>query len=327
MEENRPSRDLLLRYLNGTCTDVERERVERWYAQLNLEDAPTYSGEEESELFERIQAQTHPPKSTAFTTFLKVAAVVFLLISPGLWLYLHRQKAVQITAPIAQTQLPQEILYRNQNGRVENYFLPDGTEIRLMPGAEVWHPREFPANRRDVRFSGEAFFTVISNPQAPFTIESGRLKTEVLGTSFSIRSLPESHVFNLTVTTGKVMVSMDYGQNNRVLLQPRQKAILDHDRERLVVASLPADTPEMELWQPVALSFDDTPLSTVIGQLQNIFNTPIRLDNPDLGSCTVTVELKNLNLPDALSMLTLLLNVTYELRNDEFIILGDKCGL
>lgn len=330
MNISRPSKELLQRYLASRCTDEERALVDSWYGSLDLGEGEPFTSSDEQRLFERIRSDISPaPVRKIRLGFLaKIAASIVLLAGLGTGgAYLVSSLQERHTSQFAGPP-PHTVTYLNSGKQIHPYLLPDSSIVQLLPGAVITHPEQFPARKRTVSFRGEGFFSIARNENAPFVIESGNLRTEVLGTSFNLRANPESNAFSITVATGKVAVTLANEKNGseRIILTRNQQATVAPEHEKIVVASVPAKTQAKELWQPVSLVYEDTPLKEVAGQLQSVFNVPIELDNPSLGNCSVTVEFRNQNLPDVLSMLNVLLGISYEIKNDTIRITGDRCG-
>jgi ferric-dicitrate binding protein FerR (iron transport regulator) len=66
--------------------------------------------------------------------------------------------------------------------------LEDGSEVQLNPNSTISYPEHFGQKTRTVYLKGEAFFSIKRNPAKPFVVHTGELVTEVLGTSFTIKS-------------------------------------------------------------------------------------------------------------------------------------------
>ena len=73
--------------------------------------------------------------------------------------------------------------------------LSDGTRVWLNADSKITYPVAFNGNTREVRLEGEAFFDVKKNGQAPFTVNTDRLKVRVLGTRFNVNTSPMPAMF------------------------------------------------------------------------------------------------------------------------------------
>ena len=90
------------------------------------------------------------------------------------------------------------------------------------------YPEHFATDKREVNLQGEAFFDVAKNHEQTFLIETGKVRIEVLGTAFNVRS-HEDDSFRLSVQRGRVKVSLKQGGQSvlvnageTVTLQARQ---------------------------------------------------------------------------------------------------------
>lgn len=331
MSLSRPSKEMLKRYLNSECTEEERLLIDRWYQHLNVAEEREIPGEETDQLFSRIREEISARTSSRRLRFIwpQVAAAVVVLIISGIWILSRpsdQGKDYPVNLQVAAE--PGTVIFTNEMQQVFVYTLPDSSTVQLLPGAVIGHPRTFTGQKREVTFTGEGFFSIKRDETAPFLIESGNIRTEVLGTSFNLRVNPDRQTFNIRVATGRVAVTLNKTseKSERVVLVPNQQASIQPDDERLIVATLPVIPPRKELWQPVSIRYSDTPLKEIIAELRSVFNTEIELSNPLLGECTVTIELDDQNLPEVLSMLNILLGTSYEITDGRFLITGEKCG-
>lgn len=105
------------------------------------------------------------------------------------------------------------------HGKVATLLLPDGTKAWLSPGSRIVFPLAFPSNApREVRLTGEAYFSVTHDEAHPFIVNCEKFTTRVLGTEFNVRNYSgETPV--VTLVEGSVNVSN--GSKN-ITLKPEQ---------------------------------------------------------------------------------------------------------
>lgn len=84
----------------------------------------------------------------------------------------------------------------------ETAILPDGSEVRLAPGARIDYSIE-QGGERIINLTGEAFFEVTKGER--FVVNTTAGQVEVLGTSFTVFAAEEQ--FSVECVTGKVAVS------------------------------------------------------------------------------------------------------------------------
>lgn len=105
--------------------------------------------------------------------------------------------------------------------------LPDGSEVFLSLGSRISFSKDFNQELREVNITGEAFFSVASNPDRPFIVHTGEAKIRVTGTSFHV-STPDKHDddVEVIVRSGKVLFynSETFSENSfKVDLGPGDK--------------------------------------------------------------------------------------------------------
>lgn len=331
MDNFRPSRDLLQRYLNSQCSEEERLLVDEWYQKLGVHLENPEIDSDENKLYDRIRRITAAGKNKTIPFYLRrlgVAASVLLVISLAFFTITRWDRTSTPTqSSIASENSVSSIDFKNNTKQVLLYTLPDSSTAQLLPGAQVSHPAQFLSDQRSVSFQGEAFFNIKRNEEAPFIIKSGNIETRVLGTSFNVKSDPQNTTFKIRVITGKVAVKINDENNaESIILTQNQQASVEPGQKSFLIEPFSTLIPEKDLWEPVSITYQDTPLHKVIGELQKTFGSRIELEHPSLGNCTITIELKNHNLPEILSMINLLLGTSYEIRQHVIFIKGESCG-
>ena len=141
---------------------------------------------------------------------ISIAASLMLIIGLSFWM----QK------PASKTQL----FSMETGAKMDSLQLPDGSVLFLSPDTRVSYDQNFNRKTREIELvKGNAFFKVARNPNKPFIISSGAIKTKVLGTSFNIHMGTDG--YRVTVHTGKVNVSSNSESVNLIPLQEVSYAI------------------------------------------------------------------------------------------------------
>ena len=330
--------ELLDKYLQGTCTEAERRRVEAWYADLpkdqNLYDP--VSGSEKKALlkdaFRQISARLDmeevaaPVRSFPWGWITGIAASLLLVC--GL-LYNQRNSAaapkLQSTA-VSGAETISLIEFVNKKPRIVQHTLPDGSTVWLRPGARITYPQKFSQENRTVTFAGEGFFDIQKDHSRPFFIHSGEMTVRVLGTSFNVKAASDQKLFEIDVVTGSVEVSApDWkAKAQQLVVKPNQQALFETDTKRLSAKAQP-ELPQVEIYRPSTFHFQDTPVSEVIQQLESHFGIQVRLSNPALARCRLNADFENQPLPTILEMLCRSLESTYTIQDSTITIAGEPC--
>ncbi|HEV7347810.1 FecR family protein [Telluribacter sp.] len=338
MERNPLPADLLKRYLADECSEQERRKVDEWYRSLDQQTEVTPYSFSADALQQRIRSRIREEEDNRAPALIRPlrrwwavasGAAAAVLVALG-FLYLLSQKVSRSgSVPTLVEQNEAWVDYRNDQKKVVRYSLPDRSVVWLHPGARVSHPPAFAAARREVRFVGEGFFDVVRDTLHPFVIYSGQLQTQVLGTSFNVKAYENDPTYHVSVVTGSVAVRSTAPaahQTEPLVLKPNQQATFTSHTSRLTLSTIAEKEFKKEAWQPVSLTFDDTPLTEVVARLQKTFKVKIELTNVQLSRCRLKVDFNNQRLPEILEMINTLLGTTYEMEGETIFLSGEGCA-
>ncbi|BAV07694.1 FecR family protein [Filimonas lacunae] len=196
--------------------------------------------------------------------------------------------------------------------------LPDGSMVRLNANSSIRFPAAFASGSREVEMlNGEAFFTVQTNATAPFTVKSMEQTITVLGTAFNVQAFAGSGKIVTALLQGKIAVAAG---KNTLQLQPGQQTLLLN--KELTVQNI-ADTSAVNQWTKDDdwFEFNNTPLSTVITQLENWYGVPFEvLDNNHLAIRVNARLYKRKSLQGILASLGQLVTVRFIQNKDKIVI-------
>ncbi len=331
---------LLEKYLSGECTEAEKEIVEAWYASLQgepryLDHLPDAEQDEiRNETFGNIRRELNmgeerPVRRIQWHWMAGIAASVLIAIGIFVAGNLKTVQLPEVTVKGQRTD-PSKALpvttFKNTGTQIVRHQLPDGSIVTMHPNATIEYHTAFATNKRFVIFSGEGFFDVKKDKTRPFNIKSGDMVIRVLGTSFNVKAIDSQKKFQVDVVTGSVQVTAqgDSFDKQEVILKPQQQALFELDSKRLISKTIPAQT-KKEIYEPVTIVFEETPLNKVIEQLEKRFNVSISLANPGLAKCGLTANLESQTFPSILEMLCTSLEVTYTISSNNIIINGEPC--
>ncbi|HVG15414.1 MAG TPA: FecR family protein [Chitinophagaceae bacterium] len=337
MKKSPVTRFLLERYLNDQCSPEEEALVEDWYSGLDKDfDASNTSipAIDKEGLLEQIKQNLDKPiepekGAIHWMTYKKVfigIAASLLIIAGVMFMKMNGNK----NSVISTDQPSFASQFRNETNSISLKQLPDGSSVWMYPGATLQFNQADAKADRMVVFSGEGFFDVTKDAAHPFIIQTGALRTKVIGTSFNIRAMPLSEEYKVSVVTGKVQVSIQNkeGRTESLMLAPSQQASYKVSDKLLTQIKLPAQQLRREYWKPVTLSFEDENLVEVAKSLEAAFNINIKFSEKNIGNCLLTVSFNNQRLTEIIEMMETLLHVDCELSDDgkTLTIYGQGCS-
>lgn len=194
----------------------------------------------------------------------------------------------------------------------DSLLLPDGSLIYLSPQTELSYDNRFNRKTREIKLvRGNAFFKVARNPQKPFVISSGEIKTKVLGTSFNIHTGHDG--YRVTVHTGKVNVS---SESESLILLPLQEASYSAASKRLSLGQVsPA---AISPWYNSDITLADQSLETILNLIEQKFNLDtIRVANEKLDTRATVYIARNASLASIVEQLNYISNLKFEIHENE----------
>lgn len=330
------SADLLKKYLEEKCNPEEAAQVKEWYDsfQEEYDGISDMGGSEETSLeralylriLNRLQNDNNSPADSKFFNLRIIyplaGIAALLLITLSIFILPKYGAFVQNKNRLVNSE---RIHITNSTKTIFKVVLPDSSYVWLNPGAEVSYLKnlnQMPA--RLVNMSGECFFQVTKDPHKPFLVTSNLFVTKVLGTSFRIRETGDAFA-EVSVLTGKVTVQVKGEEQNvekqeQVLLLPDQK-VTYRQKQNLLKREKEDVHSSVNIWKRINLNFDNIPLKTIIPVLNSSYNTTISVENKELDNYMLTADFEGFNLPEVLETLKKSLNISYEVTDDNIILL------
>ncbi|HEX8038456.1 MAG TPA: FecR domain-containing protein [Chryseosolibacter sp.] len=342
--------DLLVRYVNGECTEEEKEKINRWYEEI-ADNALELDEHEKSATRERMLSNIRrslaeerlpaPRRRYLLTPVLvKAAAAVVVLVVAGLWLFsgfnpVGEKGATEIAAS------SDTVILENDSDSGRLYTLPDGSTVRLEPSSRIHFDKHLSPEKREIYLTGKAFFNVVKDPARPFYVYSQTIVTRVLGTSFFVDAPENGRKVEVQVITGKVSVfhirpdhltaeeeasAQKNSTMNGVVLSPNQKVEYytegDHWVTGLVEEPVPVKSIDEEA---LSFVFENTPLRVVLEDIQLRFGIEVVTEDDRIGRCTFTGDVSRMSLYDMLDVITNSIGSTYEVKGTRILISGKGC--
>ncbi|CAG4994517.1 hypothetical protein DYBT9275_01409 [Dyadobacter sp. CECT 9275] len=330
------SHHLLKKYLDSQCTDQEKETVEKWYNAINgipnyLDTLPEHEQKrlktETYSFIERALSEGSATNRSRLVRWSVAAAASFLVFALGYFALKKTGTRDQIIVaenkPVTEDKL---VTFTNNDSKINQHKLPDGTTVWMYSEASISYPAVFDQADRKVKFSGEGYFDVAHDSKHPFYIAVGQMQIKVLGTSFNVKASANQKIYEISVVSGSVSVSSTNTDSNTqpMVLKPREQAFFELGSERLTMAKIPAQ-PKKEIYEPVSIVFEGTPVKRVIELLDERFDIKIHLMNPKMAECGLTADFEQQSLPAIMEMLCTSLDASYSISGKTILLDGPSC--
>jgi ferric-dicitrate binding protein FerR (iron transport regulator) len=303
----------------------------RWSEKLDEENQLKISSSKKDEIRSRIWKNIHSKiPNKHFSKITKIGiGVVTSLAACLLLVFLLNVRTTEISDSKSVNTSGMEM--KNMTLVDQKVLLKDGSLVILKPQSSLIYGKDFNIKKREVFLIGQAFFKVKRNVTKPFVVHSGDLNTEVLGTSFWVRSNARINQIEVSVTSGKVSVYSnkvsDNNNLNGVILTRNQKVVFDIVSKTInptiVDNPLPILTPD---FSKVQLIFQATPLQSVLSTMSKHYGVEIILTNPKSNDCQITADLNGLPMFTQLDLICKSIAATYEKRGTVIFITGEGCN-
>jgi transmembrane sensor len=168
--------------------------------------------------------------------------------------------------------------------------------VYLAQESTLQYPEHFATDKREVNLQGEAFFDVAKNREQTFLIETGKVRIEVLGTAFNVRS-HEDDSFRLSVQRGRVKVSLKQGGQS-VLVNAGETVTL---QARQLQLSETGDSDEFRQYTK-NIRFKDECLEDILRVVNEAPTLQIQAASSVLNKRKLTIEFEN-NSPETVAEL------------------------
>ncbi|MEZ5072040.1 MAG: FecR domain-containing protein [Bacteroidales bacterium] len=201
--------------------------------------------------------------------------------------------------------------------------LDDGTQVTLNRESKLTYKRKAKPGERKVKLKGEAWFDVTPDSTRPFVVDAGEALVEVLGTSFNVSAYEDAGQVEITVATGVVALKGKSDSGESIVMKAGNSGTYAKDTRSLELQT--RANPNALSWKTRELYFDGTPLGEVVQILRKVYGADVRLDNPALSACPLTVTFLDQPLADVLNILELTLDLRVEKEGAAWILRGEGC--
>jgi ferric-dicitrate binding protein FerR (iron transport regulator) len=332
-------KELLIKFLNNSCTETELIEVLRWVntdalneegMRLSFEDWNSHqeiSNWEDDEkftaIFDKIQEkidQNNQKKNvkgskiltlSVYANWIARAAAVLLIPVFTFLLYTLSEKKIESEKYANLVIDSLEVIAPIGSRTVVQ--LSDGSEVHLNYGSKIKYPQVFTGDTREVALTGEGFFKVAHNPEKPFIVKAGNLNIKAVGTTFNVLAYPDDDVIETTLVNGKVILEQIKlnGKNKTIgTMTPGQH--VDYSLKSGAISSTEGKVEKYISWKDGKMIFEDTPILQVTERLSRMFNVDFDVKD-EVKVYIYTVTFADESLSQILDLITIATPVVYKM--------------
>jgi transmembrane sensor len=240
------------------------------------------------------------------------AAIGLILLSAALMLYYHNSgpQSDYITVVVPK-------------GQTREVVLPDGSTVWLNAASTLKYPKKFGKKRTVYLLDGEGFFDVVHDEHVPFVVDASGIMTNVLGTSFVVKSYKSLSTMSVSVVTGKVAVSDD--QKQLSVLVKDQEVVYHKDHRKPSVLKVKAQ--EKTAWNSGKVILNGANFEDVVLAVENAYQVKINYDRARFKNCNSTLNFDTKqSLTEVMDIIKDIQGITYQIKEKEVLIAGSGCN-
>jgi len=243
-------KEIIKNYLDGTTSAIEKKALDSWLSsveKLPIPHTPTDLHDIKNAIWAGIENQHITNGARPMTKRII------------LWPALGAAVALIVIGFFAVRDIDSGThTFATGKGESKTVELVDGSVVTLQENTQLIVADDFEksADRKVRLVEGEAFFQVHRNPERPFRVAGSGMQTEVLGTSFIIRTSKEDAAWSIWVKSGKVRVSKPTNASETYTLGANDSLTYALDKDRIGWVDQESDDSMM-------LSFKDNNLEQI----------------------------------------------------------------
>lgn len=317
--DNSNLQHLIDKYVQGTISTEEKERLLCWYRQQQDEETVWVlePGETEQDLSQRIKnniwKDIAPPPVRKRIHWPYVAVAATLLLASFVVFMRTRSTIVE-----------QQISLSKSEGANNRFILlPDSSRVVLRAGSKLTYPNNFGRQTREVSLEGEAYFDIKHKHGQPFIIHTGEIKTTVLGTAFTIKYPGGNKQVEVLVERGKVRVE----DKKQVFAELTADQKIDIHELALKPTVEKINVQSALSWKRQDMAFDALPFGRIAEGLEKRYGVNLHFANQTLKNCPVSGKFTGSEtIEEVLLNICATRNATYRKTGDgQYEIQGAGC--
>jgi len=318
--------ELIGKYLAGEASADEAEQVEMWARQSEanqkhlhqveviFQKASTVKQWQEFDTdaawnkvkskIQKSEGKVIPLQRSGFS-LLKIAASLVFVLGAGLVAFnlMKNTKPVEV---VAQTEVVTDTL-------------PDGSGVVLNKETNLSYAYSKSQKTHVVKLKGEAYFNIKHQDDKKFIVETEGLYIRDIGTSFNVKSYPESNTVEVVVMEGEVVFFTD--SNPGIHLKANGKGTYNKTTKTFSI-----EQPEENVlaYKTKFFSFSDNTLETIAQTLNEVYATKIMV--PDhLKNCRLTVSFNDETIEEITAVIADTLGLTVIHQENTIVLEGAGC--
>ncbi len=221
----------------------------------------------------------------------RVAAAVIIpfIFLAGAFTFVANRTGVFSSEEMAEVTVPY--------GEQVQVVLQDGTIVQLNSGSHLEYPKSFGLFSRNVKLTGEGYFSVAKEIGRPFIVNLNEINVKVTGTKFNAKVYPTDNKITVSLEEGSVNIADK--KNNVYSLKVGESADYDKGSGICTVNKVEGMTLHTA-WRTKSLNFYRTPLKDILKTLERQYEVQFIVSDSSLLNCKFSISTSRVNASEIL---------------------------
>ncbi|QEM10928.1 FecR family protein [Mucilaginibacter rubeus] len=256
-----------------------------------------------------LQTDQVKPQIFTLNKYLRVAAMLLLVSSIGIALWLTKARQQEIDTPF---------------GELRTVNLPDGSTVVLNGNSKLSYKDNWDKNPREVWISGEGLFNVKHinkdphsiKPAERFIVHCSDMNIEVLGTTFNVRS--RHNKTDVGLVQGKIRLDYVDAVSAKQSLIMKPGDYVRHAYKKNVTRVFLPVPEKITKWTKHQLLFNDATLAQISEIMTDDYGYHVSFSRPELTTLKIEGEINVPNVDELIETISTTLPVKI-IRTDKNI--------
>ena len=294
MKDEPQIENLIARYLNGDCSEIEKTELLEWINRspdnskeyLQIKDLWDTTNHQDSKSSEQLvffyKTQLEKSKRARTILIYRIVAVAAILIIALIGNALIPNRTVEGAHPLSVYSIPL--------GSRSKLVLFDGTEVNLNSGSSLTYSNEYNSGTRCVTLTGEGFFKVKADKKHPFIVKTADFEVKATGTQFNVCSYANDSFSNTTLAEGNVDLRL-LKSNQTFKIAPGERFKLNRSGGNY--AQTTVDVGSELAWKDGEFVFNSIPFPELVKRLERWYDVKLVWSGKKLESYSYSGRFKN----------------------------------
>jgi ferric-dicitrate binding protein FerR (iron transport regulator) len=211
------------------------------------------------------------------------------------------------------------ITFVSPEGVRTRFTLPDGSVIWMQPNSEIKYPKEFSTQKRDIFFTGQAFFDIVHHSDWPFAVSVDDIVIEVLGTQFFVKGKPNEELVETSLVSGLVRIK---GAKLEKFLNVNDVVVFSKKTNQFVQTRSLTDNPYT--WNNSSVVYSNCPIGVVLKDISELYGFDYHFDTKFNQNIKVTLTVREESFKELVEILKIVVPFEYKISESRVIFSARK---